>query len=354
MTSPDNAVPEKTLTPGDLHEMQDYTEEGIAAAANTDLLGFAETARLNFLGTILGGFLNVAANITNAINQFISDLVYAIKGATGGFIDLTGFLTEVETTANTAAVQVADLSEIAVTSVTTPIWWSTGGSDIATFPRMMMQRVPSGTSSATVSISDTTSGGGSHSCSDAAHSHSNHTHSVSATDSHNHGISWGYPTYKPGKRVLDLFFIRCDRKIDLSHFKVIMGGDGLFGIDDMFLVLYGVNPTTDVLSKLWDSGDISGSVGGDSRQEVNVSMGTTFAAEPGHLFAVGQLQIAPGALQETRTIAGLATTNIAQAAGTWPASPGAYLVNQSTAPSTITMGALTFVDDKVGWFALAP
>jgi len=354
MTSPDNAVPEKSLTATQLHEMQDYTQEGIATAANTDMRNVAEIARTAFLGTVLGGFLNVASNVANGINQFIADLVLALKGVTGGWIDLTGFFNDVETTAYTAASQVADLSEIAVTSVTTPIWQSTGGSDIATFPRMMMQKIPAGASSASVSISGTTGGGGSHSCSDAAHSHSNHNHSFSDTASHNHSLSWTTPTYKPGKRVLDLFFIRCDRKIDLSHFKTIMGGDGLFGIDDMFLCLYGVDPNTDVLSKLWDSGDIASTIGGSSRQEVNLDMGVLLNAEPGHLFAAGQLQIAPGALQETRTIAGVSQSDISQSAGTWPASPGAYLANQSTAPATIAMGSLSFVDDKVGWFALAP
>lgn len=354
MTSPDGAIPTKALTPAQIHEMQDYTQESIAEEANTDMQSVAETARVAFLGTVLGGFLNVAANVANGINQFISDLLYALKGATGGFVDLTGWLDDVDATATAAAVQVADLSEIAVTSVTTPIWVSTGGGDIATFPRMLMVPRASSASSTSVTVSGTTGGGGGVSCSDAAHSHSNHTHSFSDTGSHSHPISFVAPTYKPGKRVLDLFFIRCDRKTDLSHFKCIMGGDGLFGIDDMFLVLYGVNPTTNVLSKLWDSGDISGTIGGDSREEVNVSMGTVFQAEPGHLFAAGQLQIAPGALQETRTIAGVNQTNIEQSAGTWPASPGAYLTNQSTAPSTISMGSLTFVDDKIGWFALAP
>jgi hypothetical protein len=336
MTSPDGAIPTKSLTGLQIHQMQDYTQTSIAEANNEDMRDMAETARVAFLGTVLGGFLNVASNVANGINQFISDLLVALRGATGGLIDLTGWLDDVDTTATTAAVQVADLSEIAVTSVTTPIWVSTGGGDIATFPRMLMQPVASG-----ISVSGTTGG------SDGTGFHS---HSFAASS----GITFQNPYYKPGKRVLDLFFIRCDRRTDLTRFKCIMGGDGLFGIDDMFLMLYGVDPTTNVLSKLWDSGDISSTIGGNARKQVNLDMGVLLEAQPGHVFAAGQLQIAPGGVQQTRTIAGLMQTNIQQAAGEWPTSPGAYLANQSTAPATINMSALTFVDDKVGWFALAP
>lgn len=109
MTSPDGEIPEVAVTQNEISEMQDYTQEGIAVIRNEQFRDIAEEARLNFLNTILGGFLSVAGNIGAAINQFISDLVFALKGITGGFIDLTGYFQDVEDQVDEVVGQTGEL-----------------------------------------------------------------------------------------------------------------------------------------------------------------------------------------------------------------------------------------------------
>lgn len=91
MGAPDGEIPEMSITFDQLSGMADYTQEALAQDRNAEMAAIAEEARLNFLNGILGGFLNVIAGISAAIEDFISDLVYALKGITGGFIDLTGY-----------------------------------------------------------------------------------------------------------------------------------------------------------------------------------------------------------------------------------------------------------------------
>lgn len=114
MGSPDGETPQGAINFLQLAGMADYTQEGIAQTKNTEMQAVADEARENFLNGILGGFLNVVSGIGAAINQFVSDLVFALKGITGGMIDLTGYfndqadtLVTTTTTAN-AAYTLAD------------------------------------------------------------------------------------------------------------------------------------------------------------------------------------------------------------------------------------------------------
>lgn len=113
MGAPNGEIPPKSHTFNQLSAMRDYTQEQMAAEANEEFQAIAEEARLNFLNGILGGFLSVVGAVLGGINQFISDFVYALKGITGGFIDLTGYfqdeadrVTDAAETAQNAATRV--------------------------------------------------------------------------------------------------------------------------------------------------------------------------------------------------------------------------------------------------------
>lgn len=113
MGSPDGEIPERSHTFFELYEMQNYTQEGLAEDRNQEFRDIAEAARLNFLNTILGGFLSVIGAVTGGINQFISDLVYALKGITGGLIDLTGYFHDQEE----AVVEAGEAAQAAASKV---------------------------------------------------------------------------------------------------------------------------------------------------------------------------------------------------------------------------------------------
>lgn len=111
MGSPDGEIPQMSLTFAQLSGMQEYTQEGVAEERNVEFQAIAEDARLNFLNTILGGFLSVIGGVTAGINAFISDFFEALAGITGGFIDLTGWFNDehdtlVTTTATAGAAYV--------------------------------------------------------------------------------------------------------------------------------------------------------------------------------------------------------------------------------------------------------
>jgi hypothetical protein len=107
MTSPDmfgvSQMPDGAVTTNTVNKLQSVTKESIAQAAVSDLIANLNELEASFFNGLLGGFASIPAMIANAINQFISDLVYALKNVTGGFIDLTGFLHETSATATTAS-----------------------------------------------------------------------------------------------------------------------------------------------------------------------------------------------------------------------------------------------------------
>lgn len=118
MGSPDGEIPERSHTFFELYEMQNYTQEGIATERNIELQEIAEEARLNFLNSVLGGFLSVVAAVVGGINQFIEDLVFALKGITGGFIDLTGyFQDEADRVTDAVDTAISAASKVNITEI---------------------------------------------------------------------------------------------------------------------------------------------------------------------------------------------------------------------------------------------
>lgn len=113
MTSPDGEVPEVALTPTQVYELQYADRESLAAQSNLDMRAAAEMVRNNFFNSILGGILSVPLGIAKAIGDFIASLVYALKGVTGGLVDLTGLLSDTQDTANNAAETAASASNLA-------------------------------------------------------------------------------------------------------------------------------------------------------------------------------------------------------------------------------------------------
>ncbi|WP_368681051.1 hypothetical protein R1X32_42815 [Rhodococcus opacus] len=106
MTSPDNFVPGGPNTGwGDVGDFADQL-----GAQMKNPAGGILAQVFTRITTVLSGFLNVQAGL----DKLVSDIVYGLKGVTGGLIDLTGIIASVETKANNAQ----DLAEQAHTEVT--------------------------------------------------------------------------------------------------------------------------------------------------------------------------------------------------------------------------------------------
>lgn len=285
----------------------DWGDLGIIIQNIGKILGFGSffNGELNliewaadFFDVVIGD--NVIGAIWDGINEFIADLLQAISGATGGMVDLTGWL-------NGVKGDVVTLQDVAITEVTTGLSGASGPYDVMTFPRMMMVPDQDG----------------------------------------------NHPAYTPGKRVIDFYFIRIDRPADYSRFKVIMGGEtAWFDIDDARLGLYKVNPDG-TMNRVWMSGNLDAVLGGQ-RKEYSVSMGQVFHFEQGQVLALAQLQIAPGLAQTPRQISCLYKTPFEDAPGAFPGITGGYISNQSTMPLNTSISSLVRDDGKIGWMAIAP
>lgn len=114
MTSPDLNFPEGASGGNTVYQLQNVTQASVAAGQSADILNLLSDVWDSLIDNLLGGFGDVAGAIGSAINAFIRDLVFALKGITGGFVDLTGFFKDTEETANNAAETAAAASNLAV------------------------------------------------------------------------------------------------------------------------------------------------------------------------------------------------------------------------------------------------
>jgi hypothetical protein len=177
----------------------------------------------NILDVILG-------LITGKIGDFGSDLATAITtgvgagilGVIGSFIG--GIRADVDTNNELIEVhgtQIADLEDFIGTGTSTPMYASTGGRDLVTFPDTMMQPI----------IQDTT----------VTHRHGGNDNGTSFTSFASTGLTFGPPAFNQAKNVVDFAFLRGGRDTDtaLEVIRVITGSDtSIFDIDAWYLGIY--------------------------------------------------------------------------------------------------------------------
>jgi hypothetical protein len=224
-----------------------------------------------------------------------------------------------------------DLEDITGTGVTTPVWSSAGGKDLVSFPRALMQPYL-----------------------DVNHRHSydpDSTQALPFTGTSNIGMA--APAFVQTHGTVDMCFIRggVDRAVQPKVVKIITGADAsLFDVSAWYLGLYVYNGTGMV--KIWDSGNLAG-VLSSQRQAYNIGTGLTNTfIQPDHLIGVASLQIAAGGARRPRGLGCIFQTGIAEAAGTIPKSPHAYLAGQSSLLDGIGQNDLTYVKDKIMWAAV--
>lgn len=92
--------------------MKNVTQASVGQSQAADMKTMLDQVGLSFVDILFGGFGNVLSAIGSAINKFISDLLIGLRGATGGLIDLTGFIKQTDTKA-TEAIDKATLADAA-------------------------------------------------------------------------------------------------------------------------------------------------------------------------------------------------------------------------------------------------
>lgn len=293
MTSPDlmglDQLPAGSVSTSNVNSLQTVTQATISQAANAELVQSINDLVSGFFSNILGGFSNIPNLIASAINQFISDLVYALKNATGGFVDLTGLLSGLNQTATTAAATATNaqstatsassaaatattianskpsITDIALTA--NSLWTSINVNEDTTFPRTLLSYG---------SASSVASGGG-------------------GTSAHSHGLSTP-PQYQPpgnGSSTLEIAYVRSAKSRAYTQIGFITGTAlTALGLSGWFVGLYSVNTTTGnltLVNTVSASTDWSGTVTATST-EYRVSMGQTISANQNDVWAIVTLQ----------------------------------------------------------------
>lgn len=248
MTSPDNVIPGRALTGDQLATLQDVDPEALAGAANSDVTSAANGARGNLLNNLLSGFLS--------LNGLISAIVFGLKGVTGGLIDLTGFLVGTNNTANQAQqvaeqanTQVVAVGQSVVTVATQvnaavgwPYWISPNPFEDVSFPvyALTPDRIPT----ALTSIEDGGDGDGS------GGQNGNHRHDVT--------VSTQQPMMPMVNGRMYLIPIRATQ--DRLYSTLGFVTDGTAGMGFFFSAVYRVDASTGAGTKIYDAGNIKGSL----------------------------------------------------------------------------------------------
>lgn len=323
MTSPDqmgvDQLPEGAVTTTTVNSLQTVTKEGIAQAAVEDVTDMLDQVADAFFDGLLGGFGNIIDMIVAGINQFISNLVYALKNVTGGFIDLTGIFNDLNNTATTAQETANSKPSVQQIPIDSPLWKTLDANEESTFPRANLSFG---------SASGTNSGG-------------------SGTSSHSHGLGQ-VPDYQPsgnGNNFAEIGFIRITKDCSLDVVGIMTGNSATFaGISAAYVGVYKQNDVTGDLTLL-NTGtantDRKGSLT-SANTESRFNMGITIEAKQNEIYAVATLQITnivqtPGSLMRTS----LTDVN-RNVAGAHPLKQYAYAGTYSTLPTTIPQSAIDY------------
>ena len=232
--------------------------------------------------------------------------------------------------------QLADLEDFVGTGTTTPMYASTGGRDLVTFPDTMMQPI----------IVNPT----------VTHRHGGNDNGTSFTSFASTGLEYGPPVFNQAKNTVDFGFLRGGRDTDtpLEVIRVITGADtSIFDIDAWYLGIYVLRTSDNVMVKLWDSGNIKNVLTGQ-RQRYHIATGMTQSATNDQVLAIASLQIAPGAIQKPRGLGCIFQTGISEQTGTIPYARHAYVVGQTSLPGGVAIngGFFNWDNTKLMWAAV--
>ncbi|WP_213573269.1 hypothetical protein [Rhodococcus sp. USK13] len=314
MTSPDNFVPGGPNTGWD--------DVGDLA----DALGSQ-----GILGLLFGGFTNLQAGL----NDLVSQIVYGLKGVTGGLIDLTGFILETDqkasdaqTAAEQAQTEVINIGSSIVTVVDTinsvsanPYWVSLNPFEDPSFAVNDLKPV---------TVYTGTNNTGMHNHSYDGNAGSFASTSMDGIHSHTLTTTVQQPLMPATSGRLYLVPIRClqDRLYSTAGFVT----DGTTGMTGLYAGIFTFDPSTGDATRVWDFGNVKGNLfAGSGLLDQRMLTTEDIAAQRGQSLYVGILAVG-GTMPK---LGALPSAAITRSDGLHPKAQTLYVDGQSSIPSSI-------------------
>lgn len=290
---------------GSIPGLTGRTQAAVETALKAQVAGSPTwaAAATAFFGGLLGGFTNVGDLIQNRLNAFLTTLVNAITGATGGLVDLTAW----------AALK-PNFTQVPLGA---PLSKSISPNEDTTFPRASL-------SNGAAALTASGSGPGFH------------THNLNVV-----------PEYQPAgftSNFLEIGYIRAEKDRTYSQVAFITGSAITWlGITALYAGVFSVNPATGALTLL-----NTGTAGTDRKAALTstntqfvFSLGTTITAHQGDVFAVGLLQVT----SITQTCSSLMCTTLTDINGAtvqYPRKNYGYAGPYTSLPSTIAESSIIY------------
>ncbi|QRI45954.1 hypothetical protein SEA_DRE3_25 [Gordonia phage Dre3] len=364
MTTPNGLTPEGSVTQyGSWSEVQSRTEEEwksgeydkwAGAMAGIPKIG-DKLEQIPIIGGALSDFWEIITGIEDSnendagslIRGFMNGISAALNGGSnpnGGNSFLTNIwslLGGMKTTQQAHGEAILELQDLASAAVATPAWVS-NLNDMPSVARSSLQPVVSGTASA-----------GSMSCSDASHSHGGHTH----------GVNFQTPSYKPtannvlGNSTGTIYFtpIVVDRTGYPDKIRFITGRDSfLYSIDEYWLALFGYDPVTKNLDKVWQSTNLKNAIGDEGvESEISMNLGMNQELSPAQVLFVAHMQRQPALGGSTRNIAAAPQINLVRPSSVLLQHCCYALASQTAIASSYNLDNLSGIDTFIPWYAIS-
>lgn len=227
-----------------------------------------------------------------------------------------------------------------------PFWVSPNRFEEVSFPRALLQPVPSIGSGG----SGTTGTGSGLTVLDANWNAEerdavrSHTHS---TPSHSHALSYVKPTFTipAGTLALTAITMTQDRLINVARF---LAGGGTPPSTALYIGLYSIDPTTGTMTLVYDYGDQKGNINtGSDLYETALNLPADMLADAGAMFAIGILPV--GA---SFAVAGVRRQPIVTASVIYPVAATELVSGQSSLPTTVDNSSMDHTSTHRVWVSL--
>lgn len=227
-----------------------------------------------------------------------------------------------------------------------PLWVSPNRFEEASFPRALLQPVPSIGSGG----SGTTGIGSGLTVLDANWNAEErdavkaHTHS---TPSHSHALSYVKPTFTipDGTLALTAITMTQDRLVNVSRF---LAGGGTPPSTALYIGLYAIDPATGTMTLVYDYGDQKGNINtGADLYETALNLPADMLADAGAMFAVGILPVGG-----SFAVAGVRRQPIVTASVIYPVAATELVSRQSSLPATVDNSSMSHTATHRIWVSL--
>lgn len=227
-----------------------------------------------------------------------------------------------------------------------PFWVSPNRFEEVSFPRALLQPVPSIGSggSGTTGTGSGLSGIDANWNAEERDAVQGHTHS---TPSHSHALSYVKPTFTipDGTLALTAITMTQDRLINVARF---LAGGGTPPSTALYVGIYAIDPATGTATLIYDYGDQKGNINtGADLYETALNLPADMLTDAGAMFAVGILPVGG-----SFAVAGVRRQPIVTAAVIYPVAATELVSGQSSLPATVDSSSMNHTSTHRIWVSL--